>query len=494
MNVLEPLIEHAIKYGDKVALVDDQQHCQHTYRSLLQTVQRVASGLRKYSLYQKKIAILSSNRIEFVEVLLGAIYAGYTPVPLDTKWSKKEIRTILHQIQPQIIFVDHHLQNNVADLELNIEVITFSHGQIGSYPAWLNTLNQQKTIDLQNELLFIGFTSGTTGLPKGYMRTHYSWIRSFEATKEAFKLDSIENVSASGPLIHSLSLFGLIQCLYYGGTFYLSHSFDPVRVVQQCQQLPNLILFVVPTMIEAILQNEPAEPLAIQALLCSGAKWSTASKHKCKLLFGSTPLYEFYGSSEASYISYSNIQNDPPYSVGRAFPEVDISIRDEQCCEVSIGTVGQLYVKSEMLFKGYYLLPEETANVFRQGWLVLGDYGYIDEEGYLYMTGRVHNRIISGGINLFPEEVEAVLQQMPEIAEVMILGRPHPYWGEEVVAIIQWNEESSLSLETVKEYCHSYLAHYKAPRDIITVEQFLYTSSGKIAREAMKQYIESVSR
>lgn len=494
MNILEPLLDHAITHPDKVAVVDSQYNRQHTYQSLLQTIQHIAYGLKKYSLNQEKIAILSSNRIEFVEVFLGAIYAGCTPVPLDPKWSEKEIKTILQQSQPRIIFVEQHLKKYVVDLYPDMEVITFSDNEASSYLKWLSTLDQQKAIHLHNELLFIAFTSGTTGLPKGYVRTHHSWIQSFEATKEAFQLDSIENVSAPGPLVHSLSLFALVQCLYYGGTVYLSRSFDPIQVIQQCQQIPNLILFVVPTMIEAILQVTPSEPLAIQALLSSGAKWSKESKHACTLLFGGAPLYEFYGSSEASYISYSNVYHDPPYSVGRPFSGVDVSVRDEKFQEVAMGTIGQLYVKSEMLFKGYYLLPEETANVFRQGWLVLGDYGYIDEEGYLYMTGRVHNRIISGGINLFPEEVEAVLQQMPEIAEVMILGRPHPYWGEEVVAIIQWNEESSLSLETVKEYCHSYLAHYKAPRDIITVEQFLYTSSGKIAREAMKQYIESVSR
>jgi long-chain acyl-CoA synthetase len=285
----------------------------------------------------------------------------------------------------------------------------------------------------------------------------------------------------------------LVQCLYYGGTFYLSRSFDPVQVIQQCQQIPNLILFVVPTMIEAILQVAPSEPLAIQALLSSGAKWSTESKRACTLLFGGAPLYEFYGSSEASYISYSNVYHDPPYSVGRPFSGVDVSVRDEQFQEVAMGTIGQLYVKSEMVFKGYYLLPEETSNVFHEGWLVLGDYGYIDVEGYLYITGRVRNCIVSGGMNVFPEEVEAVLQQMPEIAEVMVCGRAHPYWGEQIIAIIQWNTESPLSIEKIKNHCHLYLAPYKAPKDIITVQQFEYTSSGKISRKAMKPYVESVS-
>lgn len=493
MNILEPLIAYAMNHKDKMAIIDNQQYRHHTYSSLLKTVQRIAYGLAKYSLHQEKIAILSSNRIEFAEVFLGAIYAGCTPVPLDPKWSKYEIKMILQQIQPSIIFVEHHLTKYVLDLNLNIEVITFSDDQTDSYLDWLSALDQQNTMYSQNELLFIAFTSGTTGVPKGYMRTHHSWIKSFEATKEAFQLDSIEHVSATGPLVHSLSLFGLVQCLYYGGTFYLSNSFDPVHVIQQCQQIPDLILFVVPTMIEAILQVQLIEPLAIQALLCSGAKWSTASKHQCRLLFGSTPLYEFYGSSEASYISYSNIQHDPPYSVGRAFPEVQISVRDEQFREVAVGTVGQLYIKSEMLFKGYYRLPEETEYVFREGWLVLGDYGYLDSEGYLYMTGRVRNRIISGGMNVFPEEVEAVLQQMPEIAEVMVTEKAHPYWGEQIIAIVQWNIDSPLSIEIIKEYCRSYLAYYKAPREIITVEKFIYTSSGKIAREIMKQHIESVS-
>ncbi|MDI2587401.1 AMP-binding protein [Psychrobacillus sp. NEAU-3TGS] len=491
MNLAELFICKAMQHPDKIAISAGQEY--RTYAELVQSMKKVAYGLQRNCLKHENIAILSTNRIEFVEVFLGAIYAGCIPIPLDPKWSANEVIVILKQCMPKIIFAESAFATNLKSQQSDMQLFTFSDGETGSYDSWLSSLKPEAEMDKTNELLFIGFTSGTTGIPKGYMRTHLSWIKSFAATNEAFRFDEMEHILAPGPFVQSLSLFALMQSLYNGGTFHILPKFNAAEVLRLCKQHPNTILFVVPTMIESMLEQAAPGQVHIQALISSGAKWSEASKKKAKEVFGEARLYEFYGSSEASYISYLDIyEENKPHSLGKPFPGVQVSIRDEYFREVPTGTIGQLCIRSDMMFLGYHHLPDETRAGFQDGWLMLGDYTSMDEDGYLYLAGRAKNMLISGGLNIYPEEVEAVLQQHSAIGEVMVLGSPDAYWGERVVALIKWDGSHRLSIEEVKAYCRDYLASYKVPKQLITVDDLIYTSSGKLARQAMKDYMEKV--
>ncbi|WP_235847645.1 class I adenylate-forming enzyme family protein [Paenibacillus tuaregi] len=491
LNVVSYILRQAADRPGLAALSHSQGNL--TYSDLAERIKRIAQGLKQAGINRDKVAILSTNRVEFVEVFLGTIYAGCVPVPLDPKWSSREVHAVLHQCKPGIIFTEASLADRLNILKSESIVLTFSadHAGTGSYDSWLARFTPETEMEPANELLFIGFTSGTTGLPKGFMRSHASWISSFRATEEAFRLSRMEHITAPGPFVHSLSLFALMQSLYSGATFHIVPQFEADEVLRLCERVPDMILFVVPTMIEAMLRLAKSGSTNIQAIISSGGKWTEASKEACKKVFCEARLYEYYGSSEASYISYMDVYDDiKPGAVGRAFPGVEVSIRDEQFSEVPIGVVGQLYIRSPMMFLGYYQRPEETAAVFRDGWLELGDYASLDEDGYLHLAGRSKNRMITGGLNVFPEEVEAVLQQLPDIQEVMVLGVPDDYWGEKITALVKWRGEGRLSLEEIKSYCRRYLAAYKAPRQIITVDEFTYTSSGKISRYVMKQMVK----
>ncbi|WP_391206398.1 AMP-binding protein [Psychrobacillus sp. L4] len=491
MNLAETIVRYATGQPDKVALTDGRL-CR-TYSELVMAMKKIAHGLQLKGLVHEKIAILSTNRMEFVEVFLGAIYAGCIPIPLDPKWSTNEVSAILQQCQPKMIFAETTFVTNLTLQDNEIQLLTFSTEVKGSYDNWQASLIPVAEMDGTNELLFIGFTSGTTGIPKGYMRTHLSWIKSFEATNEVFQLDNMEHILAPGPFVQSLSLFALMQSLYYGATFHIVHKFNAHEVLTLCKQNPNAILFVVPTMIESMMHQAVLGQTHIQALINSGAKWSKESKRRAKEIFGEANLYEFYGSSEASYISYLDVyEENKSNSVGKPFSGVQVSIRDEHFQELPNGTIGQLYIRSDMMFLGYHHLPEETMAAFREGWLILGDYMYMDEDGYLYLAGRAKNMLVSGGLNIFPEEVESILLQLPAIQEVMVLGVPDLYWGEQVTALVKWSGQQRLSIKEIKDYCRQNLASYKAPKQLITVDHFIYTSNGKLARQMMKDYVEKV--
>lgn len=488
MNLTKSIIRHALRQPDKVAISSGGD--ERTYFDLSQSMKKVAHGLRKHGLSQDLIGILCSNRTEFADVFLGAAYAGCVPVPLDPKWSTEEINAVLHRCRPKMLFAETRFLSELRIQDMTMDVITFGEAESGSFHGWMKALIPEAEIDDTQELLFIGFTSGTTGLPKGYMRTHRSWINSFMASDTDLKLEPFEHVMAPGPLVHSLSLFALIQSLYYGATFHLVERFRAEDIARLCERIPGMNLFAVPTMIDALLMEADPGRIQLSALISSGGTWTESSKNKAVETFDGAQLYETYGSSEASYISYLNVrENRKADSVGKPFSGVRISIRDEQFREVPAGTVGQLWIRSDMLFAGYYQMPELTASVLRDGWLLLGDCMYADAEGYLYMAGRAKNMIVSGGLNIFPEEVESVLRRHPAIEEVMVLGLPDPYWEEQVTALVKWKEQETVSLEEIKRYCRKHLASYKAPRRLIAVDRFIYTGSGKIARKAMKESI-----
>ena len=487
MEIIESILQHAVTQPNKIALSDG--HMQQTYSQLVRKMKKVAYGLQEFGCDNERIAILSKNRMEFVEVFLGIMFAGCIPVPLDPKWSSHEMKLILGKCQPKLIFSEFdYVQNNMHNfLNYSDELFTFSNNdEEGSYHKWLLNLKELPEYKT-NEVLFISFTSGTTGIPKGYLRTPLSWVKSFEATNDAFKFYAMEDIAAPGPFVQSLSLFALMQSLYCGAAFHLFSHFKAEELIKLCKKTPDIILFVVPTMIEKLLETL-TKPLQIQALFSSGSKWNDESKRKAKEFFVDTKLIEFYGSSEASYISYFDIKKDNKKgTVGKPFPGVNISVRNNNFQEVDQGEIGQLYIQSDLMFSGYFEMPNETKNVFNQGWLKLGDYVYEDEDGYLYIVGRAKNMIISGGLNIYPEEVETTFKSIPEIEEVMILGIPDAYWGEKIVAIIQWKDSQYLTDRELRSIGEKYLPSYKLPKEILTVEQFIYTSSGKIARQKMNK-------
>ncbi|WP_340023544.1 AMP-binding protein [Paenibacillus sp. FSL K6-1096] len=494
MNLAELILERGQQVPDRIAVSDGQEEL--TYAELAERVRRMAGGLRQGGHTEQPIAILSGNRLEFAELLLGAIYAGCAPVLLDPMWPQAVLEQVIRQCEPGLIACEAQYAVKLSGSSFcGMDRLIFDNGHsAGSYREWLSGFGPEADAEKNPELLFIGYTSGTTGAPKGYMRTHQSWFSSFAATEQAFGLHQMKHVLAPGPFVHSLSLFALLQSLYSLATFHLLTEFDAAQVLTLCSREPEIILFVVPAMADALLHHADTTGtnVTMQAIISSGGKWPAASVQSCRDRFKGAKLYEYYGSSEASYICYQELTGtEPSDCLGRPFSGVELSVRDGQFREVPPGTVGELYVRSSMMFAGYYRLPEETAEVFRDGWLRTGDYAVLDGEGQLRLAGRAGSMIKSGGLKVFPEEVEAVLLRHPAVREVMVCGLPDEHWGEQVTALIIWSSPQRLALEELRSYCRPYLASYKLPKQIISVKEFSYTGSGKIARQLMKSRAEA---
>ncbi|KGP72804.1 AMP-binding protein [Pontibacillus yanchengensis] len=438
----------------------------------------------------KKIAFLLNHSVSWVEVFLAISGIGGIAVPLDSKWKGNQMKHVLADCNPDMVISTDTFLGKFPILE------SYSYQPVSRFyqlPKRFSTISDVK----EDDLFYIGYTSGTTGTPKGFMRTHRSWADCFSEGKKRFGLTEEDKVFCPGPLVHSHFLYASLQALHIGATLYVNNHFDAEDVLERIDREGITVLYVVPTMFEAMQKVSHHYTLSrLKTLISSGAKWGKESKQKAIELLPHAQIYEFYGASELSFVSVKDIRDElhAEGSIGVPFQLVELSIRTENGEEAQAGEVGELYVKSPWIFSGYLNKPERTDEVFAGEWATVGDLGYRDESGNILLVGRKHNMIISGGLNIYPEEVELVIRNHPLIEDVLVLGIEDVYWGEKVVAIYIPSQSDQLDVEELKMHCKTELPSYKCPKDWIESSHFYYTSSGKVSRDKMKQWIQSAVR
>ncbi|MFD0828264.1 AMP-binding protein [Neobacillus sp. M.A.Huq-85] len=480
-SITDLYANHAKKFPMKTAILTAGERI--TYQEWYERVCRTANWFGSFHSLNKTVAILLPNGIPFLQLFTGAAAAGWTAVPFDIKWTESEVDNRLALSRASLVITTKTRSASVKNLHSPTKVIIWEECleeiQRGSAP---------ETIHSNGELPFyMGFTSGTTGNPKAFIRSHNSWVASFACNQVDFQMNKNDHVLIPGALIHSHFLYGAISTLYLSGTVYLLEKYIPSQALRWIETAPINVIYVVPTMISSLFQAECTieRPLKI---LSSGAKWEEHSKHQVRSQFPNLTLYEFYGASELSFVTVLSDQEmeRKPGSVGRPCHNVKIEIRLQDSKLAKPNQTGKIYVKSKMIFSGY-LEPDQSTVQAEHDWLTVHDMGYLDEEGYLYIDGREKNMILYGGINIFPEEIEKVLSLHHEVEEVAVIGVSDPYWGQIVTAVVKG---SATKLE-LQRLCKEKLASFKIPRKWVFVDEMPYTSGGKIARRQVIELVES---
>jgi long-chain acyl-CoA synthetase len=481
--ITDTIQKSALLYPEKTAIQMGKERI--SYQELNKNVKRIASFFRKPLIEesQGKAALYLPNGIDFLQYFLGAISAGWISIPLDLKWKESELEERLEQSQPDLIITTEELQNKMNYKGSKIILVSSIEN-----PKPIEEINS--TVE-DESLFYMGFTSGSTGIPKCFVRSHRSWVKSFACSKKDFGLTESDTTLVPGPLVHSLFLYAAISTLYLGGMVKLLSKFSAVQTLKEVETGEVSALYAVPTMLAALTKemDHQHEAPRLNKIISSGAKWEPGLKDKINTLFPNTELFEFYGASELSFVSFINHRADiqKPLSVGRPFHNVELSIRKDGN-EVEPGEIGTLYVKSEMLFSHYLNRPDANKEVWDEdGWLTVGDLAKLDEEGDLYIIGRSNNMMISGGQNVYPEEIENVLHSLDGIEEAVVFGMPDSYWGEKVSAAIILKDEADLTARDIQRFCRKHLSTFKVPKHIIFTNEFPYTSSGKIARSKVKE-------
>lgn len=474
---------------NKLAIITEDEKI--TYKQLYENMTTIQQNLISIlgAADNKKIGLILGNSSSFVELFLAITTLGGTAIPFDPKWSTSECNVVLDECKPDLIVHNSSANHLFASFKNAVSI------------KKLKQRREKRPINWSKEdqaIFYIGYTSGSTGKPKGFMRTHQSWLSSFLAAEESFQLTKGDLFYVSGPLCHSLSLFAAVHAIHMGASLYLEQAFNAEKLISVLEKGADSVLYLVPTMLYSFVSRIESEGKQISGrikFILSGAKCSPELKERTKRVFSESSLFEFYGASELSFVSFLDDKGNEerPKSVGKPFPGLELFILKENQTEASIGEIGTLYVKSPFVFSGYVNDPDAARVVIRGDLATVGDLAYKDAEGYITIVGREKNMIISGGLNIYPEEVELVIKRIPEIEEAVVQSVKDDYWGEKLIAFVKWHKGKSLSFQELKNYCRRELASYKCPREFIVVNEFPYTSSGKIARQEVLKLLENES-
>lgn len=484
VSITETYIKHAQSSPEKIAI--QTNNIKISYRAWHEMVSKTANWLDSLTIARPSIGIFLPNGVPFLQLFAGAATAGWTTVLFDLKWTETELQQRLILSQPSILITTRELFPKIQHLPVEFLIWDDILPEINQAPLIRDGAVDGKTP------FYMGFTSGSTGSPKAFIRSHDSWVESFECSRVDFQLNENDHVVVPGALIHSHFLYGAISTLYLGGTVYLLEKFSSKTTLLLMEAQPITAVYVVPTMIAAFLKEEWTIEKKIK-IISSGAKWEEQSKDSIRQMFPCLTMFEFYGASELSFVTVLKENDRKPGSVGKPCHNVQIQIRRSNKELAEPNEAGKIFVKSNMLFIGYLYHDESNWHQRIQsitdenGWITVDDMGYIDVDGYLYISGREKNMILYGAINIFPEEIETVIGEHPEVDEVAVIGIQDPYWGQVVAAVVK----GSAAIIELKKLCKQHLSSYKIPRKWFYTEEMPHTTSGKIARQKVKELIES---
>ncbi len=469
----------AIAHGSRTAA---------TYGELAARAARLAAGMRgRHRLSPgDRVALAMKNCPEYYVVLFACWHAGLTAVPMNAKLHPKEFEYILGNAGAKLCVATPDLAGSISATEV---IATGSRDYRG-----LERVPAAPAEVQPEDVAWLFYTSGTTGVPKGAMLTHRNLLFSNQAYfADIDKLAPGDSVLHAAPLTHGSGLYGLPH-LAAGAVNVIpeSGSFEPEEIFRLIAAHRNLSLFAAPTMLVRLMAS-PAAGTAdlrnLKTITYGGAPMYVADSQRAIDLFGPR-LYQLFGQGESPMTITGLPQSDHAArakleSCGFARTGVEVKIFDDQDRELPPGEVGEIVTRSDCVMAGYWENPQATAQALRGGWLHTGDLGSLDQTGYLTIRDRSKDMIISGGSNIYPREIEEVLLRHPAVAECSVVGRPHPEWGEEVVAFVVMRGD--VSPQELDALCLGHIARFKRPRDYRFVANLPKNNYGKVLKTELRK-------
>ncbi|MGL9623122.1 AMP-binding protein [Bradyrhizobium sp. U531] len=490
-TITATLSRHARKTPDRPAVVCDNFAV--SWKDLDQAVNRLAGHLAKVVPAGRGVALHLPNGPAFVLLFFAACRAGREAQILDPSWPTETARLAITALAPGIVV------SGDAGLARDTEVfaVVDPHGPFESVADAIGAGPSPAAIAEPDPLtpFYVGFTSGSTGMPKGYRRHHQSWIESFRAGDREFDIGAGDIVLAPGALTHSLFLYGLAHGLYVGATVILCRQFRPNLVNRLIAAHQVSVIYGVPTQLEMMIEAAMRDGLPpfpnVRWMLSSGAKWQGRALVELRRQFPATGFSEFYGASELSFVTVAKDDEDVPSdSVGRSFAAVSLTIRDHLGRCLPPGEPGQVFVASPFLFMEY-ACGSETVLPRHGDAVSVGDIGMLDERGFLRLAGRASRMIITAGKNVHPEEIEHVLEGHPAVAAAGVLGAVDQLRGERLVALLRLSLDGRVASSDLISHARLSLPLYKVPRRFAVPPHWPMTSSGKTDFHALRRLWES---
>ncbi|WP_304459378.1 o-succinylbenzoate--CoA ligase [Alicyclobacillus sendaiensis] len=466
-----------------------------SYSTLFEKATSLAGFLKtRYGLNPgDRVSLISKDGIVSTLMIHALIQLEVVLVPINTRLSPSEMIWQIRNTGTKLLVYDSDQEEKVREIQaLMTDSDRFNSWLFCSEYEGFSRI-QRKNIEL-NAVQSIIHTSGTTGVPKGAQITfgNHWW----SATGVAFRLGihKEDRWLVPVPLFHVAGQNVIIRSVIYGTTAIIQSSFDPERVNRMIDEKHITIVSVVPTMLKRMLDHRGNKPYPkeLRCVLLGGGPASKALLEQAEAL--RLPVCLSYGLTESN----SQIATLEPQdrlrkfgSVGNPMATTEIRIVSNNE-DVPPGTVGEIVLRGPSIISGYFNNDEANKKSFRDGWFYTGDLGYLDEDGYLYVKDRRSDLIISGGENIYPAEVEAVIMEYEGVAEVGVVGMPDDEYGQVPVAVIVMNPGFSLHKDDFLEFCRKRLAKYKIPQKIYLAESLPHNASGKLVRRQLPKMIEKL--
>jgi long-chain acyl-CoA synthetase len=499
MHAASPVTRH------KVAVTDGEHRL--TWRELDERSARVAAALIRYGVRQgEPVALYSGNRIEYIELMYGLAKAGCPIVPLSPRFVAAEVAGAVGATGARALVTDNPGAlglpataapegaltvarlaapaatardfSGLADDVQPYEDLLASAGAPGTGTAALAEPDE-------NVPFRLSLTSGTTGTPKVCVVPQRVAMQGWAEMSIGLGIGPGDVELVAGPLFHGLGFTCALQQLYVGGSLVIHRRFDPRTVLDSIARDRTTIFPGVPMIFDRILaelKSGSADTSSVRLLMSSGARAGGALKRRLAEAFQGAVICEFLAGTETGIITVNRGDPRGPKadSCGLPFFRTTLGILDEAGEAQPRGQIGEVAKRGLLTGPVYLGDGKRTEDAFHDGWFRTGDLGYVDEDGYLFLVGRSKDIIVSGGINVYPAEIEDVIRAMPGVREVAVVGIPDETWGESVKAVLVLEEGTAYAPSEIEQHCRGGLAGYKIPRVIAFTGGLPRTGSGKV--------------
>ncbi|HIP18296.1 MAG TPA: long-chain-fatty-acid--CoA ligase [Sulfurovum sp.] len=502
-NLYEIITYQAQKRKRKVALfVDDEKI---TYAEILEKVDKLAGFLTHKGIQEgDKVALFLRNSPEFVYTIFAISKVGAIAVPVNTFLKEEELDYILGDSEAKLL-VASQLYENVVSKNTVCQNILWE-GEIADSQAvtFEEVEHCEASVEHVSRSLddcaIIIYTSGTTGKPKGAMLSNKNVLSNMEYSKQLIEVTSKDRVIVFLPMFHSFTFtVGVAMPLYVGGSMVIIKSMMPfANIFKQTLTKRVTLFFGIPDVYNALAKAKLPWYFLwfnnIRAFISGAAALQPKTLDAMSKKFKKAKLLEGYGLSEASpVVCVNTIQKQKAGSVGCAMYGHEIKIVDQDMNEQPSGTIGDIIVKGDNVMMGYLNRPTVTEETIINGWLLTGDMGYLDDEGFLFIVDRKKDLIISKGINIYPRGVEEVIDSFEGVKASAVIGIFDEKSGEIPVAYIELDEEcETLDEKGLKSYMKEKLANYKIPKQLHIIDELPKNATGKILKRVLKEKLKNL--